>query len=222
MPYLLRHLFIAEVWWKPYAITTVIASILSELLPLVFAPWAILMVTGPCRFCVEIIKYVSCPLSIPLGKCIYLGRELVGTTLAKHLTFVEDAYLDREELQMWIRLHEEEGILENGIADVFKRCVEVGTETVGMKRQDTSGQADGVKKNEECLAIDVKRKIDVRLKEVVGTMGEGDSEWLGVLDCGDEDEESQGYWIGGKVEGWVVGVVDRKVGRALPSSTKRN
>ena len=195
---------------------TIIPAIVGGLIPLIFAPYAIFIATGWGRIFLIVLEYGLAVVCVPIAYFIYGAKELIKRVLIKEgdLDWLEDEHLGREDLVEWVRLHEDQGVLEKGIACVFRRCMEVGNEGGGkigngwIKDSTLAAKDEYVK---PCLVVDVNRKIDEGLKEAAKKPGFKDYEWVVVLDSGREMVADEGYWMGGKVKGTIIGVVQTKV-----------
>ena len=120
LPLIMNHLFPIGAW-KPFVFSTILVTLIGELLPQAIMPLFIFPIVNKCSWFVYAIMWLSAPLSIPIGRGFRWCRSKSrgGDKL--------DGILEVEDLGEFLRAHEVKqrlgGNLDGRLGEVLRRVL---------------------------------------------------------------------------------------------------
>lgn len=196
--------------WKPFIFSTLLVSIVGELLPQAIVPMFILPVVHRCNWFIHGVMWLTAPLSAPIGWVFRRCRLKAATAQMEGIFEVDD-------LGEFLRMHEVDqgwgGELDMPIGSLLRRVLESREEMVGR----TCDWGDVMKIDSDCTIAgrtwrktqreDSKTIDSNRLYDIVSRTG---FDFAMVMKRMDADRNGE-FWGTGDISGEVLGILPKNV-----------
>ena len=123
LPIVLSHIF-RPGYWLPFVLSTLLVAFFGQLVPYTIMPMYILRIAGKMTWFLELLKWLTAPVSVPTAYLLRCGKEW----RFKHGHRKLESVLPMDELEAFIKLHE----VGEGFGGVVKG--EVGAVARGIIR----------------------------------------------------------------------------------------